>query len=336
MLGTIAEGKSPAAEKRAIKAESVTLKEAFAEYLASRDLKPGTVHDYKRHMVESFPDWQDRRLTEITRDMVERKHAKLGERSEARANGAMRVLRAILNFAAGKYENANGQPIILDIPTKRLSATRRWYRVERRQTLIRPAQLPAWWSAVDALESETIRDYLRVLILTGLRRGECARLEWKDIDLEGRTLTAPDTKNRSPHTLPLSTYLVELFRRRSKSSEGSRFVFPVGPRRANKDEDGHLNDARHSMAAVAEASGVSFTPHDLRRTFITIAESLDIPAYALKRLLNHKSGADVTGGYLVIDTERLRDPMQRITDYILKAAGVVPSAEIVTLRAESA
>ncbi len=28
--------------------------------------------------------------------------------------------------------------------------------------------------------------------------------------------------------------------------------------------------------------------HDLRRTFITIAESLDISAYAVKRLANHK------------------------------------------------
>lgn len=90
------------------------------------------------------------------------------------------------------------------------------------------------------------------------------------------------------------------------------------------------------MNAVAEASGVRFTPHDLRRTFITIAEGLDIPAYALKRLLNHKSGADVTGGYLVIDTERLRDPMERITGFILKAAGVMQSADVVALRADSA
>ena len=59
-----------------------------------------------------------------------------------------------------------------------------------------------------------------------------------------------------------------------------------------------------------------FTLHDLRRTFITIAESLDIPAYALKRLLNHKDSNDVTAGYIVSDVNRLREPMQRITDFI--------------------
>lgn len=66
--------------------------------------------------------------------------------------------------------------------------------------------------------------------------------------------------------------------------------------------------------------------------FITIAESLDIPAYALKRLLNHKTGADVTAGYIVIDVKRLREPMQKITDFILKAARAKPSAEVVDLR----
>lgn len=72
------------------------------------------------------------------------------------------------------------------------------------------------------------------------------------------------------------------------------------------------------MEKVIEKTGIKFTVHDLRRTFITIAESLDIPAYALKRLLNHKTSGDVTAGYIIIDVERLRRPMQMITDYILK------------------
>lgn len=76
------------------------------------------------------------------------------------------------------------------------------------------------------------------------------------------------------------------------------------------------------MAHVTKASGIAFTVHDLRRTFITIAESLDISAYALKRLLNHKMTNDVTAGYIIADVERLRKPMQQITDFILKSMGV--------------
>jgi hypothetical protein len=61
---------------------------------------------------------------------------------------------------------------------------------------------------------------------------------------------------------------------------------------------------------------------DLRRTFITVAESLDISACAMKRLLNHNMSADVTAGYIISAVERLRKPMQQVTDFIVKAAGI--------------
>jgi hypothetical protein len=48
-----------------------------------------------------------------------------------------------------------------------------------------------------------------------------------------------------------------------------------------------------------------------------VAESLDLSTYTLKRLLNHREGRDVTAGYIVLDVERLRRPMQRITDQLL-------------------
>ncbi len=70
----------------------------------------------------------------------------------------------------------------------------------------------------------------------------------------------------------------------------------------------------------------------MRRTFITIAESLDIPAYALKRLMNHKMSNDVTAGYIIVDVERLRKPMQFVTDYVLKGMGVIKSAEVITIQ----
>ncbi len=72
---------------------------------------------------------------------------------------------------------------------------------------------------------------------------------------------------------------------------------------------GHLVEPSKAMLRVAKLSSINFTVHDLRRTFITTAESLDIPVYALKRLLNHKMANDVTAGYIVIDVERLRKPM---------------------------
>lgn len=71
-----------------------------------------------------------------------------------------------------------------------------------------------------------------------------------------------------------------------------------------------LHQTKNAINRVIEASGVHSSLHDLRRTFITIAESLDVPPYAIKRLVNHKMSNDVTAGYIVSDIERLRHPAQ--------------------------
>lgn len=169
---------------------------------------------------------------------------------------------------------------------------------------------------------ETTRDYLLLLIFTGLRREEAASLKWSDIDFQAKTLTARDTKNHLDHTLPLSDYLLELLANRH-DNKVSEYVFP------GTGIKGYIAEPRKIMKRVTLESGVEFTIHDLRRTFTTIADSLDTPAYALKRLINHKSTNDVTEGYIINEVERLRAHMQKITDHILKCADLRKSAEIV-------
>jgi hypothetical protein len=58
------------------------------------------------------------------------------------------------------------------------------------------------------------------------------------------------------------------------------------------------------------------------KAFITVAESLDISGYAIKRLVNHKNGSDVTEGYIINNHDRLRDLMQRITDFFKQHAHI--------------
>jgi integrase len=111
--------------------------------------------------------------------------------------------------------------------------------------------------------------------------------------------------------LPLSDFLVNLLAvRRNATASRSEFVFP------GNGVTGHMVEPKKMLARVRALSGVEFTLHDLRRTFITVAESLDISAYALKRLLNHKDRHDVTAGYIVLSVERLRRPMQMIADQL--------------------
>jgi integrase len=114
--------------------------------------------------------------------------------------------------------------------------------------------------------------------------------------------------------LPLSDFLYDLLKRR-EDDKSSPFVFP------SDSDTGYLKEPKTAVKRVSKLSGVTFTLHDLRRSFITIAEGLDIPAYALKRLLNHKDLNDVTAGYIVPDINRLRKPMQQISEFIIEQVG---------------
>ena len=122
-------------------------------------------------------------------------------------------------------------------------------------------------------------DFLRFLLLTGLRISEATNLRWKDVDLRGRMFVARDTKNGTDHVLPMGDYLLAMFRRRSERSvhqpsAGAPFVFP--------GHDGAMSRPKAALRKVVRVSSVKFTPHSLRRTFATIAESLDVPFLALK------------------------------------------------------
>jgi integrase len=324
IIGQTAQGVSVAAGKRRKKLEGKTLAEVLDDYATARKtLKPATVADIHRTFVQVCPDWLDRPLTRITPAMVERRHREHGERSHAVANRAMRYLRALFNFAAARYSDEDGVPLIGSNSVGVLSKTKAWFRVERRKTVILPHQLKPWFKAVQGLANRDWGDAFTLILLTGLRREEALGLRWCDVDTQAQTLTVRNTKNHSDHTLPLSNYVAELLKRRAYWAK-SDYVFA--------DSSGRrINNSRYAQSAIEKASGVRFCIHDLRRTFATIGESLDVPAYTLKRLLNHADGNDVTAGYIVASVERLREPMQRITDYVLRAAGVIDNvAEIKT------
>lgn len=173
-------------------------------------------------MKTVFADWQNKTMLEIGKDMVAKRHSKIGtEHGETYANLSMRFLRALFNFAIAQYEDGNGNSILRENPVTRLTQTRAWYRVDRRQTVIKPHELEPWFHAIMNLKNdplsqdrETIRDYLLLVFFTGLRREEAASMIWDNVDLQAKTLKVIDTKNHLDHTLPLSDFLYDLLQQR--------------------------------------------------------------------------------------------------------------------------
>lgn len=322
LLGQIATGGDPVADKARQKIAATTLQKALDDYLETRKtLKDSTRKDYAHSLTWGSKDWLRKSITAITPDMVLKRHAKLGERSKAQANLWARYLRAVMNYAANRYTDNEGRAVLVDNPVRIIGKTRAWFEVKRRTGWIQPHELRPWWEAVQGLANDAARDYLVTLLLTGMRKEEGLGLRWADVDLKAKTLTLRDTKNHEDHVLPMGSWLAAMIEARPRRGE---FVFQTSR--------GRMSNLRHNLEQVRNDSGVKFIIHDLRRTFGTIAESLDVPGYALKRLLNHKTGAaDVTGGYLQVTTDRLRAPMQKIEDYILRAAGAKDTAQVIAL-----
>lgn len=307
LLGDMAEGVNPNEVKRKAVVEQITLAKAFEDFFEARShLAPLTVQNYTRTAKLYLKSWRKKPINEITRQMVLKKHQDISaQNGKTTANNVMRHFRSVFNFVAATQDDFPPNPAQI------LTQARAWHREQRRQTVVSAQDLPMWWKAVLA-EPDYSRDFLLMALFTGMRRGELMKLRWENVNLETRLLYLPKTKNGDPLMLPMSNFLTDLLKERHARATSLDWVFP-GP-----GKDGHLVETKKFLLRVSAGSGVAFTLHDLRRTFITIAESLDVPYYALKRLLNHRANSDVTGGYIVVDAERLRDPVQRVAEKILK------------------
>ena len=318
ILDDLRRGNDPKATKKAV----ATLRSTLESYLAARkDLRPASIRAYRIAIENYLTNWLDLPLTEISSEMVENRHRTIaaeigkGERYKGTttANFAMRALRVLWNFEADRVPNLPPNPV------RRLR--RQWYAEPRRERIVRTDELPKFYAAVCALPNPVARDYLLLVLFTGLRLSEARSLRWDDIDLKGRVIRVPAARTKAGRKLdlPMSDFVRDLLvARRAIGNAG--FVFP-GPA-------GHLVDIHYPLALVAAATGIQVSTHDLRRTFITVAESADISPLALKALVNHSMGSDVTAGYVQISVERLREPGQRVADKLKALCGiVVPAGE---------
>jgi integrase len=285
--------------------------EGIAKEVEQRELAAAkaTAHDLERRaaaIARSYPDAARRHRARAK--LIRRREPRRGE---AAANGAMRALRVLWNFAA------ESDP---DLPAHPVRALRRsWFKVERRTRVVAVDDLAKFYRGVNDLPNKVARDYLLLLLFTGLRRTEAATLTWDDVDLTKKVISIPGERTKSGRKLdlPMTTFVRDLLVKR-RSEGRARFVFVA------ESKSGHIAEPKFPLKLVAEATGIKVSVHDLRRTFITVAESADISPLALKALVNHSVGGDVTAGYVQMNPERLREPAQRVCDRLIELCRIPP------------
>jgi integrase len=317
ILAGFYQGIDPKAGRRG----NMTLRNTFEAYLAARkDLRPKSVKDYRTWIERYLAAWLDRPLREITPEMVEARHrslqaeVKAGGQYEgnATANETMRTLRMLWNFAMER------EPGLPQNPVGRLR--RQWFPVHRRERLVRADDLPAFYAGVMGLPNPVHRDYLLLLLFTGLRRSEAATLTWDDVDFGQRVIRVPAVRTKAGRKLdlPMTDYVHALLVARRALGD-AKWVFA-----SSTSASGHVQFPQFPLAAIGRITGIRVSAHDLRRTYITVAESCDISVMALKALVNHTLGSDITGGYVQMTPERLREPAQKVCDKMKGLCGIAP------------
>lgn len=324
LMTDMSRGDDPNHIKAQNRLRSTTLGEAAQSYVDDNaKLKPQTRIEYVETLKRNLNDWWDKPLDSITPDMVMKRYNKLAERAPTQADITFRYFRAVFNGAAAVIELMGDAP--LPNPTRILTLKKAWKPLVRRETAIPTEQIGAWWNACDGDGDRLVADAFRFMLLTGWRKSEVLNLRWRDVNMKANTVTARDTKNKTHHTLPVGNWLLSMLTARKQQSGGKHdYVF--------ESDKGRLSNLRYFQDDMLARTGLWITPHDLRRTFASMAAGM-FPSYVVKKLLNHAASNDVTQGYIIQSVADLRVPMQTIEDNVLRHAGTRSTGNVIQLRA---
>lgn len=176
-----------------------------------------------------------------------------------------------------------------------------------RERVLSETEIRQFWNALNAMEgmigehmgrgekgrmlSPTTRSVLRLLLLTGQRRGEVVGALKSELELGGKepvwTISGDRTKNGLLHRLPLCPLAKTEFAKAVQLSDSkSPFVFPSFEEPLTRPI--YAEAVTRAMARlVGELEMPRVSPHDLRRTVGTEMAKLGLPVHVRSLILNH-------------------------------------------------
>src|SRR5262249_48284750 len=130
------------------------------------------------------------------------------------------------------------------------------------------------------LGDDRFSEIVRLLLLTGCRRNENGRLQWREVDLAQKQIVLPAqrVKNGREFTLPLSAQALAILARQPRRNS-SDFIFA---------ERG-FNDWDRCKARVDLRIGIApYRLHDLRRSAATYMGEFGVLPHIVEAVLNHQ------------------------------------------------
>ena len=218
-----------------------------------------------------LPTFGDRPLARIDSRAVHRWFDRYSATAPGGANRTLDVLRQILSYAvACGYAATN--------PTRGVAHNPRM----KRTRFLSRSEVDRLHAALDAHEGRGSgrqqAEIIRLLLLTGCRKGEIVHLRWSEVD--GDALRLTDSKT-GPRTVLLSAHAQAILARQPRTH--SPYVFPVAPDAPQaRSSELSLWDKVRRKAGIEDVR-----LHDLRHTFASHAVMNGVPLPVVSRLLGH-------------------------------------------------
>jgi integrase len=289
-------GGDPQAEKAAAARAGKKLAPLFEEYIVAVQAKvsagtvsASTLGDTARYLREHFKPLGRLPIETATRAEIAQRLTKISaECGPIAANRARATLSSFFTWAmkTGRAAALQANPVTFTAKNDE----------HRRDRVLSDAELVAVWNAC---EDDDYGRIVRLLILTGQRRGEVGGMMRAELnDLQNFWLIPRDrTKNGLPHEVSLSTVAADIVRSARKRVERDLLF---------GDGSGPFSGWSKARAAldkrIEKAAGTALEPwviHDLRRTVATGMGELGVQPHIVEAVLNHISGhkAGVAGIY---------------------------------------
>lgn len=284
-------------------AEKWTIDRLWNEYSSQRKAGKGLIVDTNRYEVylkDKFGDKEPHEIIALDTDRLRLKLLK--SKSPQTVAHILNLLTWIINF--GVYKGlSQGVSFKIQKPT-----------VDNRKTEdLNQDELNRLLAAIAKDENQDIANMMRMVLYTGMRRGELFNLKWEDIDFDRGFLTIRDPKGGSSQKIPLSDAAKRVLETQKKTQ--SPHVFPGL-------DGGKRVSAAKGSCRIRKNAGLSptFRPfHGLRHVYASmLASSGKVDMYTLQKLLTHKSPL-MTQRYAHLRDETLKRASDLAGDIINEA-----------------
>lgn len=332
LLGLVADGKDPQAEKVEARARAGdTLGKVANSYLkhAKKKQKPRSYAETERHLLVNWKSLHPVSVFHLRRRQVAARLAEIeNEHGPVPAARARAALSAMFNWAIREGFDIAANPVL---------GTNRLAEPKSRERVLADAELAEIWRAC---RDDDYGRIVKLLMLTAQRRDEVGGMAWSEIDQEKTLWIIPGarTKNHREQRVPLPHAAMAIIATLVAHTNHD-FIFGDGPRRKGDARRGFSGWSKAKAALderIVEAREQALKErgenrkknkllpnwrlHDLRRTTATImADRLGVLPHVVEAVLNHVSGhrAGVAGVYnrAKYETE-MRHALQRWAEHV--------------------